>query len=118
MRIIIAGSRGFNKREILFKKMDFLTNGTKVTKILCGNAKGADKLGEAWAKENKIPIEYHLPDWEKFGKAAGPIRNKVMAEKADALCLFWDGKSKVSANMFSEAKKSGLKIFTYHDYFK
>jgi hypothetical protein len=49
--------------------------------------------------------------WDTEGKAAGPKRNKRMAEAADALILVWDGKSKGSASMKSEAQKRGLKIF-------
>ena len=30
-------------------------------------------------------------DWNKHGRAAGPIRNKQMAEYGDALLIIWDG---------------------------
>jgi hypothetical protein len=43
--------------------------------------------------------------WDKYGKAAGPLRNREMAAYADALILVWDGKSRGSANMLAEAKR-------------
>lgn len=54
--------------------------------------------------------ETHKADWDAHGKAAGPIRNRKMAQEADALLLLWDGKSKGSASMLAEAKRTGLQI--------
>lgn len=44
----------------------------------------------------KERCELHPADWERLGKAAGPIRNEEMAEIADALIAFWDGQSRVT----------------------
>ena len=49
-------------------------------------------------------------DWKKFGKSAGPIRNREMAKYADHLLLVWDGKSKGSASMLKMAEKEELGI--------
>jgi hypothetical protein len=37
-----------------------------------------------------------------------------MAQYADALIAFWDGKSKGTANMINEAKKQGLTVLEVH----
>ena len=57
-------------------------------------------------------------EWNTYGKAAGPIRNRQMAEYAapDGYCVvFWDGKSRGSQNIITEARKAGIKtkIVTY-----
>ena len=52
-----------------------------------------------------------IPDWEHFGRAAGPIRNKKMAEYADAVILFPGGKG--TASMLKEAQKAELTIYDY-----
>lgn len=81
------------------------THGEKfrgVTEIVSGGAKGIDSVGEEFANDSHILVNRFDADWEKHGKAAGPIRNKKMAEYADALLLIWDGKSKGSANMKKE----------------
>ena len=54
--------------------------------------------------------DIHPADWDKHGKAAGPIRNAEMAEVADALIAFWDGQSRGTANMISLAKSKGLSV--------
>lgn len=48
-------------------------------------------------------------DWEKHGKAAGPIRNKKMAEYADAVILFPGGKG--TASMKKEAERAGIIVW-------
>jgi hypothetical protein len=50
-------------------------------------------------------------DWGTHGKAAGPIRNKEMAELGDSLLLIWDGKSKGSLNMKTCMEKLNKPIF-------
>jgi hypothetical protein len=77
----------------------------KIHTIVSGTAQGIDVCGEAYAREVKLAIERFHPDWEKNGKAAGPIRNREMAKHAHGLLLIWDGESKGSANMLSEMKK-------------
>lgn len=49
-------------------------------------------------------------DWGKYGKSAGVLRNKQMAEYADGLIAFWDGKSRGTANMIETAKGLGLRV--------
>lgn len=109
-RVIIAGSRTFDNFEVLVERCDyFLRNLGEVT-IVSGTARGADKLGEMYAEMREFPIKRFPADWDKYGKKAGHIRNEQMAQFAEYLILFWDGKSKGSANMLMNAKKYNLKI--------
>lgn len=78
--------------------------------IVSGTAKGADSLGEKFANNMGYKIKTFPPAWEEFGKAAGYIRNKEMAEYADALIVFWDGESKGTKHMIDLATKKNLKI--------
>ena len=63
-----------------------------------------------FAKENGFPIKRYLPDWKKYGKAAGPIRNKQMVDICHKVICFWDGKSKGTESLIRYAKKSEKKI--------
>ena len=51
-------------------------------------------------------IERYFADWEKYGKSAGPARNKIMAEKVDYVICFWDGKSKGTRSMIEYTRIS------------
>lgn len=59
-----------------------------------------------------IRYEVFRADWDKHGKAAGPIRNQEMLDngKADALVAFWDGKSPGTKDMIRRAKRKGIKV--------
>ena len=111
-KIIVAGSRTFNDYQIVREHLDDYFANEQLCfndiEIVCGNCRGADKLGEKYAKEHGIKIRYFIPNWGKHGKAAGPIRNSEMAEYSKDngfLFLFWDGASSGSRSMLTEATK-------------
>lgn len=110
-RVIIAGSRDFNNYGLLTKTMDYLLSNVKdnIT-IVCGKARGADTLGEQYAKERGYALQYFPANWERYGRSAGYRRNVQMAENADALVAFWDGKSMGTRHMISAAKSHGLRV--------
>ena len=73
--------------------------------ILSGGARGADAIGERYAKENGFKIEKHPAAWNIYGKSAGPRRNKQMAEACDFVICFWDGQSRGTESMIEFAKQ-------------
>lgn len=105
-RVIIAGGRDFECQKLAFECLDGLRNID--VEIVCGGARGADALGEYWATVFNKPVKYFPADWDKYGKAAGHIRNKQMAEYGTHLIAFWDGKSKGTKNMIENADRLGL----------
>lgn len=112
MKIIIAGSRDSQDYKLLKTKMDYLlaNRADEDITILCGLARGADKLGERYAKEHNYEIEYYPADWNTYGRNAGYIRNEQMAQNADVLVAFWDGKSRGTQHMINLARKYNLDI--------
>ena len=110
-RVIIAGGRDFDDYEAMKRSMDILLkNITDDIVIVCGMAKGADRLGERYAKENGYKIRYFPAEWDMDGKSAGFKRNVKMAENADALVAFWDGKSRGTQHMIKTARDKGLSV--------
>lgn len=113
IRVIVAGGRDFNNYSLVQSKLDHLFSNMdkSLIEIVDGGAKGADTQGWRYSKEvlGKVSTIFNA-DWEKYGKTAGPIRNKQMAEYSTHLVLFWDGKSKGSKNMLDTAKELGLNI--------
>tara|TARA_R110000737_G_scaffold251008_1_gene260589 strand:+ start:1229 stop:1579 length:351 start_codon:yes stop_codon:yes gene_type:complete len=107
MKILIAGGRNFTDKQFLFEYMDkYLSD---VTCVISGTAKGADKLGEAWAKDRGIIVERFPAKWGKYGRSAGPIRNQQMLDegKPDLVVVFKGGTG--SKHMATIARKSGVK---------
>lgn len=106
-RIVIAGCRDYNNYNEAKKYIDECISDIKKDNtiiILSGGSNGADKIGERYAKENGFQIELFLADWKRFGKSAGPKRNKLMAEATDYVICFWDGKSRGTKSMIEYAQ--------------
>ena len=113
MKIIIAGLRNFTDYNLLKTTINNLLDKSNITitEVVSGGANGVDKLGEQYATEYNIPIRRFNADWNKYGNAAGPIRNKQMAEYADRLIAFWDNKSRGTGSMIKLAKNNKLKVY-------
>jgi hypothetical protein len=110
-KVIVAGTRDFNNYHLLKMKLDkILSNITDDIIIVSGKAKGADTLGEKYAKEKGYQIAEFPADWEKFGRSAGYKRNVQMAEYADACVCFWDGRSPGTKHMINIANQYKLQI--------
>ena len=112
MRVIVAGTRTAPEdADLVTRAISGL--GIVVTEVVCGGAPGADTAGQLWAEFRGIPVKKFEPAWDIHGRAAGPIRNRAMAEYADFLVALWDGKSPGTANMIAEATRQGLHVFVY-----
>lgn len=114
MKVIIAGSRTIHDFNLILEVIEKSGFKDQITEIVSGFAKGVDKLGAWYGEKHGIPVTPFLPDWTSHGKAAGPIRNRQMAEYADALIAVWDGESPGTANMIEEAKKRSLKLYIHN----
>ena len=117
-----------NKEDRLFK-----INPTSI-EIISGMATGADTLAIKFAKKYNLALKEFPADWNNlnvtpcrimtnshgvYNALAGHNRNKEMAIYASSndafgvLVLFWDGKSKGSKNMKSQAIAFGLEIYEH-----
>jgi len=98
-----------------------------ITEVVSGNARGADKLGEQWARRHGVPIKLMPANWADKGPKAALIRNAEMAEYADALIAIWDGKSTGTLHMidcmdvlgkpvlaFRLTTRGGIKVWKDH----
>ena len=109
MRVIIAGGRDVTDYSYVLDAVN--ESKFDITTVVSGGASGVDSLGERYAKENKIKLEIFPADWNKHGKAAGPIRNREMANTADALIAIWDGISRGTKNMIETAQNKKLTVY-------
>ncbi len=113
-RIIVCGTRDFNDKSLLQKTLDSVLSGMQSVEIISGGCRGADTYGEEYALARKISVKRFPAEWDKYGRAAGPIRNRQMLEYATAgnatVIAFWDGKSKGTMNMIQTAQKQGANV--------
>lgn len=110
-KVCIAGSRGFSSYEFLKAKMDsLLRNKHPDVSVICGEAAGADRLGERYAQERGYAVESFPADWDTYGKRAGYLRNIEMAEAASACVVFWDGVSRGAAHMIDICRQKNVPL--------
>ncbi len=113
-RIIVAGSRGFSDEDALFSRLDESLERCRVHRVelelVSGTARGADSLGEFWAQSRGIPVQRFPAHWDRYGKAAGMVRNAEMARYGSHLIAFWDGQSPGTRNMIETAEGFGLPV--------
>ena len=107
MRITIGGCRDFNDYEIFKEFVKEYIEGLndKEIVILSGHCTGTDLMAERYAWENGYETELYPAQWDKYGRAAGPKRNKEMIDKSDCVLAFWDGKSRGTGNHIETAKR-------------
>lgn len=115
MKIIFAGGRNVEwdrAAKLVQSALEKSGWKTSLSEVVHGGARGIDSGANLFAK-GVWPIKIFPADWDKFGKRAGPLRNRQMAEYADALIAIWDGESRGTKNMIDEATRRGLPVFIY-----
>ena len=108
VRVIVAGSRGFQNYPLMCKELDKIKD--RIECIVSGDAGGADTYGCMYARDNNIPVRHCPADWQKYGTAAGRVRNKQMGDYGDELVAFWDGISPGTNDMINYMKQLGKKV--------
>ena len=112
MRLCISGSRGYKN----FGRVEhFVMRLDKDVVLVVGGARGVDTAAEITAKVLGINVEVHPADWERWGKAAGPIRNKEMICGSDATVAFWDGESRGTEHAIKCARDHGKLLMVFRD---
>lgn len=114
MKLIVAGGRNLQLTAEGFLELEDLHARHRVTVLVTGCATGIDACGERWAKSRGIRIERFPADWKTLKKAAGPIRNRQMAQYAEAVALFKGGKG--TRDMAEQADLAGLHVFDFREF--
>ena len=110
MRVLVCGGRDYQDYGTVEKVLDDYHKEHNITVIIHGAATGADMLGEKWAKFNEILYCGIPAKWKEHNKAAGPIRNKWMAEnmRVQHVIAFPGGNG--TRNMIKEAKTREIPV--------
>lgn len=113
MSVIICGGRDYQITEEGYAFLDWQHRFYQFEEVVSGGASGADKCGEEWARRNGVPVRRFNADWEKYGKKAGPMRNKQMAKYAD-MCIAFPGGAGTES-MKRLARGYGLVVIEFRD---
>lgn len=87
-QVIVTGGRDYDGWDVVKEALNFI----KPDVVIQGGATGADYLAKRWAIENSVIYHTESADWNKYGKAAGPRRNRAMLDKyPDAIVVAFPG---------------------------
>ena len=112
IRTVIGGCRDYCNYEEFCVFVDRCLNelsGEVV--ILSGHCSGVDEMAERYAKQHGIKCEVYSADWKRYGRAAGPIRNRHMVEQCSVVIAFRDGKSRGTKSLISLAEAAQKRLY-------
>ncbi len=108
--LAVVGSREYNNYPEFSHYLnsyihELRINSINVKKIVSGGARGTDKMAELFAKKNNIEIIVLSPNWKRYGRAAGIIRNTDIVGECDYLIAFPTKDSRGTIDSINKAKK-------------
>jgi hypothetical protein len=116
--VLVTGDRNWTNRSVVFSALvslqAYTTDGNVC--IVHGAARGLDTIAGEVARELGYDVDPHEAEWDKYGRAAGPIRNQEMLEERPNLVLsFHDDlvHSKGTRDMVKKALKAQIHVHHY-----
>jgi len=115
MRLLVCGDRNWKDDLMVWELMTHLSPSV----VIEGHCRGADQFAHHWAmteaaRGNDVRLICQPADWKKYGRAAGPIRNREMLKEAPDLVLaFHDSieASKGTADMLCATADARIPYF-------
>jgi hypothetical protein len=110
VRLLVTGGRTYWDEEELYRVLDGLAEQHDISVIIHGDAAGADTLAGSWARDRGIPTIAVPADWQRLGRRAGPIRNRVMLEQCspDLVVAFPGGRG--TRDMIKISNAAGIEV--------
>lgn len=112
MRILVCGSRNWKNVRLIEDSLSEIQPDDEPVTIIDGTARGVDSIANSIAVQKGYYTERYPAQWDKFGKAAGMIRNRQMLieGKPDLVLAFWDGISRGTKNMIELAETARVPV--------
>lgn len=110
MKILICGDRNWSDYWAIY---DVVSKLDRNSIIIHGAAKGADTMAGTIASKLGFKVVAFKANWERYGKAAGPIRNREMLDvKPDLVIAFHNDieNSKGTKDCIKEAEKRSIEV--------
>lgn len=113
MKWLVTGGRSITDVSLIEEHLDTMFKKYGKPEVLIhGDCSGVDKISGSWAEKNKITVKTFPAEWKRYGRAAGPIRNRQMADecsKEDLCVSVWNGSSSGTKDMLGVCEKKGMK---------
>lgn len=111
MIVLICGDRNWTDKKAVD---EFIVSLPPKSTIIHGNCRGADIIAGELGKMRRHDVVAVPAEWQRYGRAAGPIRNKRMLEKykIELVVAFHDdlSQSRGTKDMIKQAKDWGIPV--------
>lgn len=118
--LAVVGGRTVDDKDFVEEQIDRVLENIKPDKvvIVSGGAKGVDTIARQIAEERGYEIVEIIPDWETYGKKAGPMRNKEIVDLADMVLAIPSKESRGTIHTinYARSKRKPLFVFPYREY--
>jgi hypothetical protein len=109
--VLVCGGRDFVDERLLYRVLDRRHAMAPFSKLVHGNARGADSMAARWATDRAVPVVGYPAQWDLYGRSAGPRRNAQMLEleKPDLVIAFPTG-GPGTADMIGKAHTANIRV--------
>jgi len=108
--VLVTGGRNYTDLPRVYQTLDKIHEETPISRLVAGDASGADEHALAWAECANVDRKRYEADWAKYGKAAGPRRNaEMLKSESPQLVVAFPGGSG-TADMTTRAKAAKVRV--------
>lgn len=105
----MTGSRTWDDHETIRRALEDVAEPG--IELIVGDARGADQIAATVATELGWDVYVFGADWDRHGRAAGPIRNREMLDtQPDVVLAFQRDRSKGTQDTVDEATRRGIEV--------
>ena len=120
MRVLICGSRNWKEEDVIpeYRIEEYIKTLPLDAVIIHGGAPGADMVADRIARERGHTVIEVKANWDLYGDAAGPIRNRKMLDvwNPDKVTAFHEDivNSTGTKDMIAAAMKAGFPVEVFN----
>lgn len=117
-KVLVCGSRDWKDGDLICSYLDTLTDEIGSFTVIHGGARGADTIAGQWGRARGVAVCEIRARWNTYGKRAGYIRNREMADQGpDLVVAFQLNDSTGTQLMLDIATERGIRtrVITSHD---
>jgi hypothetical protein len=115
-RVLIFGSRDWQDAEAIYTVLNGYRADDLGVTVIQGGGRGADSIAKRWAKINAEEYLTFSSDRDRYGRAAGPLRNQRQLQEGKPE-VAWGfvikplAESRDSADMARRLKAAGIPCY-------
>lgn len=116
-KYIITGSRYATDEDYIHSILNYHLSGQPPESVLIihGGCRGADQIADKYARSAGIEVKQYKPEWNIYGRKAGPIRNSMMLgeNKEARVIAFLRPESRGTQDCINKANILGMRVDVY-----